>query len=410
MSAARATTKPEVSWFAAFWRRARTAAVVSVVTVLVWIFAEAQTLRTETVTLRVTITAEHTDSNLVVRAAPEETGGATGEPAWDGQSIELVLRGATARLDSLLATVRGQITLEVGAQLPAEPGVHVVPVDDVLRLTDAFARSGVTIAKATPPRIAVQVDELTEIESPVRIEVAGVVELRRPPIAEPNHVMLRGPASLINQAVAEAGEAGLSLTARVDTDTARTLTPGRETSVPGVPLVLPAGLPVAGPAWRLRAEPPAVDVRVYVRRRLAEMTLDPMPIQVALPPGEVGRWEITLPEGSRELRGVELQGVHELLALVESGEVRPVALVRLSVAELEAGTIETQAEVLGVPEGVRVTVPDASVTLTAVRESSQSVGGPGDVAPSPAQDATPGETESGTGSESGSGEPDPSDG
>jgi len=111
--------------------RVRTLIIVSIVSVLVWLFAESRTLRMET--LDVPVTVSEGGRALVYRILDED---------WNGV-VEMELTGPTAQIDELRALALDTgLELVLGDELPSDPGERDVDLRDALRRNETIDASG----------------------------------------------------------------------------------------------------------------------------------------------------------------------------------------------------------------------------------------------------------------------------
>ncbi|MEZ6241446.1 MAG: hypothetical protein R3B57_00220 [Phycisphaerales bacterium] len=337
------------------WARIKTGLVVAVLTVLVWVLAESRTLRTEQVTLVVTIADEGDGANLV----------RVTDPQWKGE-VEVTLLGSAAVVADMRERLGGRVALVVGRELPGSPGEHVVPVRDALRKTEALRDSGVTIQEIRPETVAIQVDRSVETSIPVTVR-APTGRLDAPPKSSPASVLVRAPAS----AMEGIDTSTLEAVAEIDPELLDNVAPGREEVISGVRLKTPT--PLAG-AWHVSMAPPIVDVTVVVRTRTRSHTIPRLPVQVMLPPPELGRWRISLAPEDTDLFDVVITGPSDAVEKVASGEVSPQAVVSLSFQELAQGIDSKQARIVFLPAGVTARVEDPTVHLKIERVEGDEMG------------------------------------
>ena len=337
------------------WARVKTGLVVAVLTLLVWVLAESRTLRTEQVTLVVTI-AEEGDGASLVRVTDQ---------SW-GDEVEVTLVGSAAVVADTRERLGGQVTLMVGRELPSAPGEHAVPLRDALRKNEALRDSGVSISEIRPESVTIEVDRAQNVTVPVATRLPpGRVDA--PPRVSPATVTLRAPAS----AMEGIDPASLEAVAEIDPALLDDIAPGREEVTSGVRLRAPAAL---GGAWHVSMAPPMVDVTVVVRTRTRSHTIPRLPVQVLLPPPELGRWRIELAPEDTDLFDVVITGPSDAVERVASGEAPPVAVVSLSFQELAEGSGSKEARIVFLPEGVTAVVEDPTVGLTIERVEEEEIG------------------------------------
>lgn len=332
----------------------RTAFLVTVVTVLVWLLAESRTVRSQPADLSPRIEVGNA-SGLVVRAAPGEV---------FPEVVEVSFVGSTAGLDAVLRSLQGRLVLRVGIDVPASAGVHDVDLRDVLRGQEAILSAGVSVEEVNPERLRVEVDTLGTASVVVRAEYPdGVLfEAAGTPKAVPATLTARGPSSVL------ARLAGREAVVRLESGMLAPMLPGRAETVADLSVETPA----VEDAWALTFEPKRVDVTLQLRSRTATLTLEAMPVQVLMAPGEVGQWVVTLDPGREDLVGVEVTGPSDQVERLRTREVVPTAVISLSFEDLERGVETAPAMIQGLPPGVRV-VPgtDLSVRLTVRRTGGE---------------------------------------
>ncbi len=322
----------------------RTLVLVCLVTLMVWLLAEARTLRTQAAEVSPRIEAG-VASELLVRAAP----------GFEfPEAVKLSLSGSTAGLDQVLRSLQGRLLLRVGIEIPASVGVHEIDLREVLRNSELLADAGVAVNEVSPDRVRVQVDELRSIALPVRaIEPDGVAfESGGNPRVSPSTLRVEGPGGAIERLE---GAEGL---VRLDAATVESLRPGVQETIRRLRVELPED----PDRWSTEFDPEFVDVTLTLRSRTQSYTLAPMPVQVLMAPGEVGRWRVTLQPGQQDLVGVEVTGPSDQIDRLRSGEVVPTAMVQLTFDELERGVESKRAIVTGLPRGVQVS-PDAELSV-----------------------------------------------
>ncbi len=337
------------------WSQIRTVILVSFLTILVWVLAESRMIQTRVVELQVVLLGTSADSeqHFVVQPITDEL--------WSS-SIDLELEGSLASLDQAQRELRGRVQLAVGDQIPARAGIHDIDLRAVLRDLPSLRSHGVSIHSLSTELVKVEVDEIISIELPVRVELPASVALTGPPRSVPPTVTVQGPASQL--AILE----GRDAIAVPNPSTVASLPSGRLETVPGVTLTLPiVADPSLSPSWTPVLNPPRVDIRLTIRSLTQTTTIDRLPIQVLIAPGEVGRWDIALEPGSEDLVSVQITGPTAALEAINNGTIVPSAALSLSFQELERAISTKQVELLGLPDGVQVTttLPEINFTITA---------------------------------------------
>lgn len=334
----------------------RTLAVVTIVTLLTWLLAESQTVQRRTLTMEVRL--DPGGEQRAVRLVPGS--------GWD-RLVEVSIDGAAANLEAVRRAARAGVTLTVGDELAAEPGVRLVDLREALRNDAVFAGSGVSIGEASPARIEVEVRAVSEVLLPVEVGLPPGSEAEVT-VVDPAAVAVVGPESVVSLL-------GDRVLADVPPALVEGLLPGQ--SVDRVNLPVRIGSPEEpGSLWGVRVRPERVSVSVTVRSRVETAVLPSVPVQVLLAPSELDRWVIEVAAEDRDIRDVRVTGPTAQLDRILSGEVPVVAVVRLSFEELERGVTYKEAELPTLPGGLRAESDDLTVSLT-VRRREAGVGGAG---------------------------------
>ncbi len=337
------------------WARVKTGLVVAVLTLLVWVLAESRTLRDEPVTLVVSF-ADEGDGASLVRVT---------DNTW-GADAEVTLLGSAAVVADARERLGGRVTLVVGRELPSAPGTHVVSLREALRRTDALRETGVTISEIRPETVTIEVDRAVDVRVPV-VARAPQGMLDTPPRVSPATVLVRAPAS----ALVGIDVSTLEAVAEIDQTMLDNVAPGREEMISGVRLRAPAAL---AEAWHVAMAPPVVDVTVAVRTRTRSHTIPRLPVQVLLPPPELGRWRIELAPENTDLFDVVVTGPSDAVGRIAGGEASPMAVVSLTFQELAQGIGSKAARIVFLPPGVSARVEDPTIHLTIERIEDDETG------------------------------------
>ncbi|MEL7473153.1 MAG: hypothetical protein AAGK04_07540 [Planctomycetota bacterium] len=339
-------------------KRVRMGIVVIVVTLLVWAFAENESLRAQSLEIAVNVRAGREDRLLTPIASRE------GE-RWDG-GVQVVVEGSVASVERLRATVRDGVELVAGEELTLQEGENAVDLVAALQRHEAFR--GVVVREVEPGSIDLRVDTLEELELPVR-GVAEGVRLEGPPVVTPVRVVLRAPRRLIAELLEIVGD-DASAVARLSESMLASLPEGRSQELQSV-LVTPPASMVGEPGVTIT--PPTVDVRVTLRSRTASTVVSTAPVHVRLPAVELGLWDVRI-VGEAVLRDVRVSGPADLVASVASGSTPVVATVPLTFEDLERGIESKAAKFATLPSPLRFEVEDSIVRLE-IRRRSTPAGG-----------------------------------
>lgn len=326
----------------------RTFLLVTVVSLLIWTFAEGQSLQTERVTAEIDFGSDQSTTHTV--AVLDDT--------WQSRA-EIQLEGSASRLDDLDAVMRGRLAIIPGMEgLPRTDGEHTVDLQRALRDHPQIQSRGVTVLAVTPPTVRVRVNELTTVRLPVRVEApSGELEgVATPAIAE---VEVRLPS----QAAAALPESA-AVIARIRPADLAGLQVGRRETLRGVRLE-PG--PELGALESVRLLRDRVDIALTVRSKTATTIIPSVPVFLVISPDEMDRWEVEIPLEEQSLRNVRVTGPSEVIGRIEdptTSGLRVRAYVRLSFEDLEGRIQSKRAEFSDLPTQLSFEVEDQEVSLT----------------------------------------------
>ncbi|MBV8782519.1 MAG: hypothetical protein JO353_14070 [Phycisphaerae bacterium] len=200
-----------------FIQSLKTLAWVCPLTVLIWVYAEREQLKTDSdVTLPIMIRSDNPERVVTLqRPYPEKV-------------VVASLSGSRENLDKVAQALQhangedASIQIAVDPQLP--PGPHEVVTAAALANVPLFKRNGVTVSDCSPAVMVVNVDTLTEQDVPVQVppDVSNVVSQA---VFTPATVKVRGAATAMKEG---------KLTAYADLTGLDALKQPGEHSIPGV--------------------------------------------------------------------------------------------------------------------------------------------------------------------------------
>lgn len=305
------------------WARAKSFGLVALITLLIWLLAESESLRTEKVRVEVQFRADPASGRLVSVPLSQDFSG----------SVTLRLSGPNARVDSLAAALRRVVWLEPGMEgVPGSSGEHSVNLETALKSLPLIRDSAVTVREVEPSTALIFVDELVTRDMPVRVVVPEGQVLDGSAEAAPATVRVTMPRS----AERELGPDAAAI-ARLDAKALTGLPEGRRGTLSGITLELPE------PVWAMEGvaiNPPQVAVTLRLRSRVDAYTIPTVPVQLRLPIDAAGKYDLA--SETKELVDISVVGPIDLIAQIKSGRLTPVATVPLTAAELEGAATSGQ--------------------------------------------------------------------
>lgn len=322
-----------------FWDKAGTFLVVSLITCLIWLYAEGENLDDYTRSVRVKFVGPG-GSELAI--TPRDT-----------TPVEVTFKASQSQLDDF-----DQIASQGPILLPAPEASDTGLVSDRVDLATAINRSvldpiGINILTADPPRVDVTAQPVITEELPVRVEYGDGDDIRfaRPPAADPLAVSVALPLELARATT------GRSVIARLDPAELR----GLEVAVPQtltVPLELPDDLESI---WQ-RITPDRADISFTVVKQTDTTPVERVPINLSVPPLMLKRYTIELPIDQMTLPKVVVEGPSDEIERIKAQPTLIRAEIRLTGDDLARG-VTTATVVIGTPPGVTVVSPPPPITV-----------------------------------------------
>lgn len=301
------------------WELIKTIAVTSAIAVLIWVWAEGESVSRLTVACRVELQSEASGELVYRPADPDWSGAVTfqveGSPAGIAQAREL--RGQTLRLTAGL----------VG--MPVEPGTNrVARLREAIAGLPELARMDVVVVQCEPSELPVRVMRMVTRDLPVRVELGRTLLLDGDPTPTPATVTVRMPDSVT---VPDGAQAIAAVTAdeldRVRGDGAAAGS-GARTALANIRM--PTWLAGVDPVQIL---PESISVSFRVRKEVDSFRIAAVPVWFALPPTEdSGQWVVEVLD--KFVNDVSLTGPADQISRIRSGEVTLKGLVELASDDL----------------------------------------------------------------------------
>lgn len=332
----------------------RTLIVVTLVSLLIWLFAEGQSLTDASQAVRIDFVDE--SGERIVRASGE---------GWTGV-VRVAIEGAAAAVDDAKAWLGEGIDIPLGVVgVPSAEGEQqVVDLRVALRNLEQFESAGIRVTDVDPATVRLDIEALVTLpETPVAVELTGV-QLEEPARATPQVVSVRGPRSVIEQLQDLPG--GPRVVARLSEEVLRGVQTGAQVTEE-VAIRLPP--PLTG-ARGVRIRPEKAELTFSVRSRTATATIS-APVWAIMPPFEMDRWRIEIDERDQILQNLTLTGPGDVIARIEQGEIPVIAAVSLSSDELDRGVTSKTPIFWNLPPGVSVESVDGPVRFTIERREQE---------------------------------------
>lgn len=322
------------------WRILKTWSIVLPVTLLIWVFAEAESLRTLSVPTSFAIRPP-TDQRQVVDAVDD-----AGQPMPDGGASRrrtVSLEGPAAAIQRAETVLRDGIILTPGmGDFASSRGSRELDLAAMLRAYPPLQGLGVTVKSVDPPRVRVVVDDVVERKVGVVVELPDG-QTDGPPVVSPPEVLMRIPS----EAAAKLPD-GAQAIAKIDRSTWDRLVPGKRESV-AVSVQLPKALEGVR---NVTITPARVTIDLTVRSRTDTVTIPTVPVHIRAPAAELERWDVKI-KGRALLNDVKITGPADVVQRIRDGSITVVAYIPLSYEDLERRITSKEAAYTDLPTSVR---------------------------------------------------------
>lgn len=282
--------------------------IVTVVAVLIWLWAAGETRETDERTFHVQFTTQSPADHIVT---PSET------------TISVEIEGSRSALRSAPA-MGSPIVLTLDAGL----GDHAVDLIRLLNDHPDLRDARVSVISTDPPAQDVTIHKL--VSATVRVEDPDLGRLQTDGaiLINPPHVTVRLPQHLLSRL-----GAGVSVKALVDPAQLGRLNPGEPARLTAR-VELPESLATQA---SVRVTPTAVTVSFTVRSNIKEVTLPTIPVHIMGPWKDHEEYIVEVAEADRFLENVTVTADAALIARIAAGDVKVFALVHISSTEKEQG-------------------------------------------------------------------------
>ena len=311
------------------WRnRISTLIVATIATLLIWTWAADRTREVRILTGS-------------VRLRPADPSRQFVDPA-QAVAVTVTAKGSPASLNAIQARLEQELPLTLGAALLGEEsGQRTLTLAPLLEDSEEIRSTDATIVAVRPERVDARVGSMVPVRMQVRA-VAPMATLSGDSACEPADVQVLLPEPAAGAASRESAEAVVDATG---------LAEGSSHEL-RAKLRLPEALNLSNS--QAIFTPDTVTVRFTVAARSRTYTLPTVRVEVAGAPEDLQGFDVTFGEAGDRLRDVVLSAPGNALGDVEAGQARIVAIVHLSIDELNRRITQKQVSAWVLPPGVQV--------------------------------------------------------
>ena len=319
------------------WQGFKTLAWVCPLTILIWVYAEREQVATDK-DISFSIEVRINDPKRVVSLQrPVE------------KVVVADLSGPRSNLDNVIAKLQRHNSDEPGIEITVDPSyspgiVHEMFTKEALEANPLFRQNGITLAACLPAKLAIDVDDLDELDLEVQVP-PGVTNLVGAPVFDPRSVKIRGP----HRAIQKAKTAG-KLAAYAELDGLDVLkTPGPH-DIPAVRIT-----PLEDPS--LSFSPATVSATLSVRESDVTYTIPSVPVWIYGAPGVLGKYRVETQ--TQVLTNVKVTGPPDKIELLQRKDFSPQPHAMLEVRSDDAGKPSVSRPIrFDLPPGMNLRVSD----------------------------------------------------
>lgn len=287
--------------------------LVTLVTVLIWFWAAAETREQRTVTARVHLAVPDPENWLI---EPQDIVAA------------VALEGSKPALQGADNMLRRPINISVSGV----EGHQLINVLDRLRRHNELRELGVAITSTEPASVDIEMQQIVRVQADVKLELPGATTegdiTITPPevsVSMPSQMRARLPQPF-------------QVLAIVDRTELDRLAPGARQNL-DVKLQLPE--PIAS-APNVKMSRTRVSASFAIRSRIRETKLDSVPVQISDRPEDRSQYQVEIDPAV--LRDVTVSADADLIKRIESGEAPVVAVLHLESRDLQTGGPQTASK------------------------------------------------------------------
>ncbi len=324
-----------------------TVLVVTVITALIWLYAEGETIQTQSKKIKVRLVPP--TAGLVV-SIPGQPATETGIASVTVTASLQASRGDWPRINDWLRENEVDIEVRTPTASTEEQTIDVRQELNESPLADINA----FVKEVDQPNLSARIQQLRQVQMGVLAEI-GTLELSdEEPTFNPSRVVVSMPAELAEQV----REQNLKLTGRLDLLDESTLVEDTQ-EVANVQLDLPTelqDLPF------VRPEQDRIDVTFVVRKLTEELVLPRVQVRLLLSDEITGKYDIKIDPESQRIISVSLSGPAETIRRIQEDQGLVRASIRIKLGDLTSQDNHAAQLLIDAPDGVEATATESDLT------------------------------------------------
>ena len=340
------------------FQKLETVVVVTVVTVLVWLYAEGAS------------TKERSREPVSVRfVAPDGRERDFAVNPDQAVSINVSFKGSSGQVQNFLDLVRDPIELTVEPPDAGQATRTLVLADSLVR-NEAFGRLGLGNVVVEPATWEVGMRPLVTVSLPVRVEAGDIaLDPATTPVATPDTVEVTAPADVVD-ALGDAVVVARLDRATLPDPTGDPAASGREKVARNIALDFPGTIELRSPWTKISTQ--VVRVNYTLADPEATFTVKRVPLYVNLPVGTQQAYRVSPNDGQKFLFDVEVRGPKGLIDRIAAGDPDYAVTAEIQIQDVSGiESITSVQPVVVPPPGVTVVGSPPRVGLRVERRVTE---------------------------------------
>ncbi|MAX24224.1 MAG: hypothetical protein CMJ19_06945 [Phycisphaeraceae bacterium] len=318
---------------------------VTLVAVLVWLYAEGENIKTYEMDIPIQFVAA-TGQDLLIKPTRLE----------DNPRVTFQCSSAQyVQLDQLFDGKAIPIPLSEDPNAP--DGNQQLLLKQVFTSLPIFANLSVNITEVKPAQVVVNVKKLQAVELKIAQSTEGD-SLIQDVVIEPATATLHLPKDLLNN-LTESD----TITARLNKQVLDRLTLNQSHTIDGVQLLAPAGVR----SEDVRIDPPSAKVTFTLTRQTKNATISSIAVRLVMPVASMSQYDVSLVNDQDKLiRSVKLTGPNDLIDDIASRKIKIWADLKLEADDLAKGVGKESIAIVPLiqkPESVKLVEAPGAINL-----------------------------------------------
>ena len=167
------------------WQKGRNALLVTIVTLLIWLYAEANTLKTDEIRIKIQFLSP-TPSDLYLEI-------------HDLTLVTINYKCAAGQIETIEKLELKPLLLEVEAGGIRDGSIKTVDLKQAIATHPKLAPHGVILESVIPESVSITAHRLTEHTLPIKINANAKISFSGKPTANPNTASILLPESLLKR-------------------------------------------------------------------------------------------------------------------------------------------------------------------------------------------------------------------